>query len=402
MKLSLIMRSLTVAGIITSAPYAMASTNSFDARVMAMGGTGVAAGKFGSAPLINPALLAKSPADGKFSLIAPSLGAHADDAGHLIDSFKDVKPAWNKLERAINNGGSATAQAGELKDIMSDLSGKDANASASMAMVLAVPDAELPIALSINSWGQGTARGLVSQSDLDYLEGVRNGSITPTPGDMDKLTSRAEGMVALVTDYGVSMAHPFTVADVPVAFGVTPKIQRIETWNYNVGINNYKSSDFKDGNWQRQTISGNIDAGFYADLQPNWTVALSAQNLIQNRVKSQEVNGTRTAFVIRPQVTAGTAWTTGPITLSSDIDLTPVSGFENVDKRQYIGAGAELQAAEWAQVRAGYRVDMRGNDHRAFTAGIGISPNDAVQFDLTAIAGRMRNIGGVAQFTFQF
>jgi hypothetical protein len=131
-------------------------------------------------------------------------------------------------------------------------------------------------------------------------------------------------------------------------------------------------------------------------------VALSAQNLIQNRVKSQEVNGTRTAFVIRPQVTAGTAWTTGPITLSSDIDFTPVSGFENVDKRQYIGAGAELQAAEWAQVRAGYRVDMRGNDHRAFTAGIGISPNDAVQFDLTAIAGRMRNIGGVAQFTFQF
>lgn len=402
MKLSLIMRSLAVAGLITSTPFAMASTNSFDARVMAMGGTGVAAGKFGSAPLVNPALLAKSPADGKLSLIAPSIGAHADDEGHLIDSFKDVKPAWNRLERAINNGGSANAQAGELKDIMSDLSGKDANATAGMAFVLAVPDAALPVALSINSWGQGTARGLVSQSDLDYLEGVSNGSITPTPGDMDKLTSRAEGMVALVTDYSVSIAHPFTVMDVPVAVGVTPKIQRIETWNYNVGINNYKSSDFKDGNWQRQTISGNLDAGFYADLQPDWTVALSAQNLIQNRVKSQEVNGTRTAFVIRPQVTAGTAWRTGAVTLSSDIDLTPVSGFENVDKRQYIGAGAELQAADWVQVRGGYRVDMRGNDHRVFTAGVGIVPTEAVQFDLTAMAGRMRNIGGVAQFTFQF
>lgn len=119
-------------------------------------------------------------------------------------------------------------------------------------------------------------------------------------------------------------------------------------------------------------------------------------------MKSQEVNGTRTAFVIRPQVTAGTAWRTGAVTLSSDIDLTPVSGFENVDKRQYIGAGAELQAAEWVQVRGGYRVDMRGNDHRVFTAGVGIVPTEAVQFDLTAMAGRMRNIGGVAQFTFQF
>lgn len=65
------MRSLAVAGLITSTPFAMASINSFDARVMAMGGTGVAVGKFGSAPLVNPALLAKSPADGKLSLVAP-------------------------------------------------------------------------------------------------------------------------------------------------------------------------------------------------------------------------------------------------------------------------------------------------------------------------------------------
>ena len=402
MKLSLIMRSLIIAGLMSSVPVAMASTTSFDARVTAMGGAGVAAGKFGSAPLVNPALLAKSPENGKFGLIAPSIGAHADDEGHLIDSFKDIKPAWNKLEKAIDQGSDATAQAGELKGIMADLSGKNANASASMAMVLAVPDKELPVALSINSWGLGTAQGLVSQSDLEYLEGISNGSITPLPGDMDKLTSRAEGMVALVTDYGVSFAHPFTLGMVPMAFGVTPKIQRIETWNYNVGINNYKGSDFRDGNWQRQTISGNVDVGLFADVRPELVVALSAQNLVQNRVKSQEVNGTRTAFVIRPQVTAGAAWTQGVITLTSDIDLTPVSDFENVDKRQYIGAGAEWRTADWAALRAGYRVDMRGDDHRVFTAGVGVSPTDAVQFDLTAIAGRMRNIGGVAQFSFHF
>lgn len=401
MNFTLIMRGLIAAGVVASLSNVHASTNSFDARVAAMGNTGVAAAKFGSAPLINPALLAKTPADGKLSLIAPALGAHADDEGHLIEIFDDVKPAWDKLDSAIKAGNAASA-AGELNDIMAGVAGKSANASLSVAMVLAVPDESLPVALSINSWGQGTARGLVSQSDMDYLEGVSNGSITPMPDDLDKLTSRAEGMVALVTDYGVSIAHPFTVANVPVALGVTPKIQRIETWNYNVGINNYDSSDFKDGNWQRQTLSGNIDAGFYADVLPDWTVALSAQNLIQNRVNSQEVNGTRTAFVIRPQVTAGTAWTKGSITLSSDVDLSPVSGFENLDKRQYIGAGAELRAAEWVQVRAGYRVDMRGNDHRVFTAGLGVTPTDAVQFDLTAIAGRMRNIGGVAQFSFHF
>lgn len=114
---------------------------------------------------------------------------------------------------------------------MSDLSGKDANATAGMAFVLAVPDAALPVALSINSWGQGTARGLVSQSDLDYLEGVSNGSIAPTPGDMDKLTSRAEGMVALVTDYGVSISPPVYRNGLTGGTWGDTKIQRIETWN---------------------------------------------------------------------------------------------------------------------------------------------------------------------------
>jgi hypothetical protein len=54
----------------------------------------------------------------------------------------------------------------------------------------------------------------------------------------------------------------FTLGELPVGVGITPKIQRIETWNYNVAINNYDSSDLRDGNWQHQTMSANIDAGF--------------------------------------------------------------------------------------------------------------------------------------------
>lgn len=397
----LLTQSLIAAGLIAAIPYASASSNGFDARSSAMGGVGVASAHFGAAPLTNPALLATSRGQDKISLIAPSIGAQASDPANLIDGFDDVTTAWDNLEDALGSGNEAEA-AGKLADTVAGLAGEHANANLGLSMVLAVPDDELPVALSVNSWAKGHARALVSQSDLDYLDDVAKGIIIPGKDDLDKLTSRAEGMAALVTEYGVTVAHPFTLGELPVGVGITPKIQRIETWNYNVAINNYDSSDLRDGNWQHQTMSANIDAGFFASVTPEWMVALSAQNLFENKVKTREINGYQPAFIIRPELTAGTAWNNERVTLSADIDLTPVSNFQYVDKNQYAAFGAELRAADWVQLRAGYRLDMRGNDRRVVTGGVGLSAGEAMQFDLTAIAGRDRTIGGVAQFTFHF
>lgn len=397
----LLTQSLIAAGLIAAIPYASASSNGFDARSSAMGGVGVASAHFGAAPLTNPALLSTSREQDKISLIAPSIGAQASDPANLIDGFDDVTTAWDNLENALGSGNEAEA-AGKLADTVAGLAGEHAYASLGLSMVLAVPDDELPVALSVNSWAKGHARALVSQSDLDYLDDVAKGIIIPGKDDLDKLTSRAEGMAALVTEYGVTVAHPFTLGELPVGVGITPKIQRIETWNYNVAINNYDSSDLRDGNWQHQTMSANIDAGFFASVTPEWMVALSAQNLFENKVKTREINGYQPAFIIRPELTAGTAWNNERVTLSADIDLTPVSNFQYVDKNQYAAFGAELRAADWVQLRAGYRLDMRGNDRRVVTGGVGLSAGEAMQFDLTAMAGRDRTIGGVAQFTFHF
>ncbi|EKS7421913.1 conjugal transfer protein TraF [Enterobacter ludwigii] len=397
----LLTQSLIAAGLIAAIPYASASSNGFDARSSAMGGVGVASAHFGAAPLTNPALLATSREQDKISLIAPSIGAQASDPANLIDGFDDVTTAWDNLENALGSGNEAEA-AGKLADSVAGLAGEHANANLGLSMVLAVPDDELPVALSVNSWAKGHARALVSQSDLDYLDDVAKGIIIPGKDDLDKLTSRAEGMAALVTEYGVTVAHPFRLGELPMGVGITPKIQRIETWNYNVAINNYDSSDLRDGNWQHQTMSANIDAGFFASVTPEWMVALSAQNLFENKVKTREINGYQPAFIIRPELTAGTAWNNERVTLSADIDLTPVSNFQYVDKNQYAAFGAELRAADWVQLRAGYRLDMRGNDRRVVTGGVGLSAGEAMQFDLTAMAGRDRTIGGVAQFTFHF
>ena len=71
---TLFMRRLIVAGTITATPFAFASSNNFDARTAAMGGAGVASASYGTAPLTNPALLAKSTSQDKVSLISSSVG----------------------------------------------------------------------------------------------------------------------------------------------------------------------------------------------------------------------------------------------------------------------------------------------------------------------------------------
>jgi len=90
------------------------------------------------------------------------------------------------------------------------------------------------------------------------------------------------------------------------------------------------------------------------------------------------------------------------VTLAADVDLTPASGFSSDEKRQYAGIGAELNAWSWAQLRAGYRADIRNSDNNVVTAGIGISPFDVVHLDLTGMAGTDRTYGAVAQLSFTF
>jgi len=82
--------------------------------------------------------------------------------------------------------------------------------------------------------------------------------------------------------------------------------------------------------------------------------------------------------------------------------MTPASGFASDEKRQYAGVGAELNAWSWAQLRAGYRADMRNNDNNVVTAGISISPFDVVHLDLTGMAGTDRTYGAVAQLAVTF
>lgn len=89
-------------------------------------------------------------------------------------------------------------------------------------------------------------------------------------------------------------------------------------------------------------------------------------------------------------------------TTAFDVDLTPASGFTSDGKRQFAAVGAEFNAWQWVQLRAGYRQNLAGNDGSAFTAGVGVSPFDVVHLDLAGLAGTDNNYGAIAQLQFTF
>ena len=130
-----------------------------EARSDAMGGTGVAAGSYGSGVLINPSLLAKAKPDDGVTLILPSIGAQISDKDNLrdkIDNISDDVSRYRSTLDTINlidllNPSSQASRdvssaAGNLADQLDSLKGKTASGKAGGGIAVSIPDDVLSFA----------------------------------------------------------------------------------------------------------------------------------------------------------------------------------------------------------------------------------------------------------------
>lgn len=378
------------------------ATGYFEARNSAMGGTGVASSHYGAAALANPALITHYGEKDNFSLILPSVGVQVSDPDHLQDGADGVRDAWDHYDDSLSDGTVTAGDAQALKDQLMKFRDTGATVQAGAGMVATVPNSVVPFAVMVKAWGTASVNGNVSDHDLQYLDDVIAGKVTPSKADKDTLTSKARGRAAVITDVGVALAREFESGGFKYSVGVTPKWQRVDTFNYNVTVKDYDKSDF-GGNQYRNTTTGfNADIGFAADLDDNWTLGLAVQNIVPRSIDTREVNGLKETFKIRPQATAGVSWHNSLFTAAADVDLTPGSSFNGDPHPQFAGVGGEFNAWSWAQVRAGYQQSLDHNEGSAFTAGIGISPFDVVHLDLTGLVGTDRTYGAVAQLSVTF
>ena len=348
-----------------------------EARSDAMGGTGVAAGSYGSGALINPALLAKSKPEDDVTVILPSVGVQVTDEDNLqdeidtindkINHYKDVVDSLTPIEVITNPLGSINQFQGAAKDLADELDylkGKTAHATAGAGIAVSIPNDVLSVAFMAKGYAHGRVSSSIDQQDIDYLRGIQRSDAVAAGVALDaalngtdqitkNLNSTASGRAAIVSDYGIA-----------------------------------------------------------ADFGENWTVGVSGQNLMSRDIDTKDIrirNGRtgevvsyKDTYQIRPLVTAGAAWHNDLVTLTADGDLTETKGFKSEDTSQYVGVGAEVTPLSWLAVRAGYRADMKGNDSNVFTGGVGFAPFNAVHVDLMGLYGEDETWGAGAQLSMTF
>ncbi|MEG4687103.1 conjugal transfer protein TraF [Enterobacter cloacae] len=386
-----------------------------EARSDAMGGTGVAAGSYGSAVLLNPALLAKAKPDDDVTVILPSIGAQISDKDNLRDKIDDISDDVSKYRSTLDNinlfdllnpaspaSRNVSAAAGDLANQLDSLKGKTASGKAGAGIAVSIPNDVLSVAFVAKANARARVSSYIDQGDIEKLrlvEDVPAAALRINPND---LKSKGFGRAAIVSDYGVAVARQFDISGVPVSVGITPKLQKTWLYNYTVSIYNFDSGDINSSRYRNDDTGFNVDAGLAADFGDNWTIGLTGQNLFSRDIDTKKVDGVRDTYQISPVVTAGAAWHNDLVTLTADGDLTETKGFKSEDTSQYVGVGAEVTPLSWLAVRAGYRADVKGNDSNVFTGGVGFAPFSTVHVDLMGLYGEDETWGAGAQLSMTF
>lgn len=372
--------------------HVFAAGASFDARNDAMGGVGVASSNYSVAAPVNPALVAKYKTEDDFAVVLPSIGALVADQDSLVDVFDDIDNHYKQYNDLVNSGGNAQAAAGQLSQDFKKAQGKNAAGNVGVNLQVAMPNELMSVSVFGNAYATGIIGSNVTQSDLDYLDGVASGTLAADPAH--KFNSTAVGVVAVVQDYGIALAHKFELSGMPLYVGVTPKVQKIETFNYSANIYDYNIDDVTDDKYRSSESHVNADLGAALDVG-SFTYGATIRNIISKDVTTKDVAGSQYIYQVAPVGTIGAAYSNDWVTVAADVDVNKTKTFKGVKDSQYASIGTELDIAKWLQVRAGYRADISGEMPNVFTAGLGVSPWDVFHIDLAGQIGSDNAVGAM-------
>ncbi|MEC4726087.1 conjugal transfer protein TraF [Shewanella sp. D64] len=373
----------------------------YEARSDAMGGAGVASSNREGAAFINPALLAlHGPKFNDFALLLPVLGADGADKDQMVDKFDALEDSYDSLEAAINAVDVVAIDRFRLELIndLESLKGDTAYVSAGLGFSLVIPSKNMPMAIFYKSYIDAVGVTAIEQSDIDNLT-VLDPNNPPEISDLD---SQGAVVAGAVSDFGVAISFPLSIVNMPISVGVSPKFQRIDTYNYVVSANNFDSSDFNDAKYRNDETTFNLDIGVAMEPVEGLIVGFSGRNLISKDVETVEAQGRKFTYQVEPLFTAGVAYDWGSLTLTTDIDLNAHERFDDIEGTQYWRLGGEVRATQWLALRLGYRHDMKDNTSNIYSLGTGFAFGQAFYLDVTGMVGSDDAIGGVLQTSYHF
>ncbi len=378
-------------------PVTLAAQGS-DARNRSMGGTGVASSHYSGAGFINPALLARASSDADIAIVLPYVGGFAADEDELIDRLEDFQDTLDRFQGFVDamDFASANALRPTLAAQLQDLDNRRLDVELDAALSISIPSETFAIAVVARSYVDGQSFLEIDPADIALIN-------DPGETDLDQdLVSQARFIAAGILEVGVAVAHEFQILGLPVAVGVTPKFQQIETFNYSVNAQNFDDDDafddFDDDVFRDDDTTFNVDAGLALTPFPGFTFGLAASNMLSEKVDTVVTSGSAFTYQVEPSLTAGLAFSGLGFTVAADIDVTETERFDLDDATRYMRLGVEYDLAGWLQLRAGYFNDTGDTDAELYTGGVGIAPFDIVRLDLVGLIGD-NSAGAAAQFS---
>jgi hypothetical protein len=411
---------------------------SFDTRSMAMGGAGVAVGGADAAPLFNPALLSVTKEEDDFAIILPTIGVRVADPDKLRDSIDkfDAGNYINNLQTAITNLDNAikapvpnplTIQANaatvgtRLTDVSNQLvtlSDKPITAEVGLATVVAMPSKKLGAAFYAS--GTVTAGGLFQYTDKTTIDSLAVDATTCSTNatspscttlaafNTNTLTSGVHFKGVQLGEIGFALSREFQISSHSVALGITPKIMKAQLFDTVVLVKDSNQSDISISDNKAEYSFANFDVGAAKNYDNGWRTGFVIKNVIPQTLDFKKAPtpgatpvATGETLKLMPQARIGVSHANSWSTVALDVDLTrnDPAGFDS--KTQYIALGGELNAWDWVQLRAGYRVDMVNSARNVASLGLGLAPFGVVHADL-AVAGNANEIGASFQLGVHF
>lgn len=365
-----------------------------------MGGVGVVSANFLTAPFYNPALTAIYRRNDDVGMITPSIGLSYSDEHNMVSDLEDAADLIAEIS------GGDLSNVSQVGGVLDDLTGDIAKLELGGVVAFAIPNRFV----AANVFGKAYAE---SFAQTDIWDGAN--SATPALNDAINAELSAVNAVSVgVTEVGISLAKYQTFLGQHIAFGITPKLQRIYTFVYTANLDDYDITKVRD-NGTGETMF-NMDAGFVWFRGP-FRVGISATNLMKRDIETDEIAGqtvtstidgtqSRTfapisySYQMRPLYTVGAGLVADYATLSVDYDLNEEERYTNFDDNtQMLRVGGEIDILRQLKLRAGWKRNLAyENQDDTITAGIGISPLNLFQLDIGASYTNENSMGAYVNF----
>ncbi|UPQ89846.1 conjugal transfer protein TraF [Vibrio sinaloensis] len=380
-------KNAVVLGLLACSSAGYAATVVPDGRGNGMGNAGVTSADYVLAPFYNPALTAIHRDSDDFGLLVPAIGATLRDTDKSLDTIDSLQDTIKQFE---NSGSTDPAQAATLNNYLTQLQdNKPLAVTGGAAIAVALPINTL----SANIFMRG------------YAEVVASPEIAADGGnDPNAVRTRYESsnvdMIAFgYSEFGVALAKRIAIAGQDVSLGVTPKYQQLKTYKQSLSVKDFDLDDYDQSETKKNAFNLDLGAVWLVD---NYRLGVAVKDLFSKEIDTQNIGGV-SRYKLNTQMTLSGTYMNDFFAATMDVDVIKQERFSDLkDETQFVRVGVEGNAFGWAQLRAGYQIDVQDTLDDEVTVGIGISPGDLVSIDLAgSYAGDNQfGLSGNLSFTF--